>query len=476
MGACVSTPELTVVEVPVAGLRPHERNPRTISRARLEALKRDLVADPEMLRARPLIVLPDGRVIAGNQRLRAVEELGWESVPVVYADLDEGRAREWALRDNNVYGQWDEDALAEYLAEMVEVGAELARTGLTDRELERYLQRASGLVVDPEPAPLPERPVSRPGEVYELGVHRLLCGDATDGEQVAVLMAEELADVLWTDPPYGVSYADKNAFLNEIDRGNRVQRPIEHDHCSPEEMAVFWRSAFTAVRPVLRPGASYYVTGPQGGDLLCHLLAALRGSGFPLRHMLVWAKNHHVLGRCDYHYQHEPVLYGWVDGTHDFHGPPGETSLWQIDRPRESRLHPTMKPVELVARAIRNSSRPGETVLDPFAGAGSTLLAAEQLGRRAFLVEIDPGYCDVIRQRYQDWLNRDAGSVDAESGERWLPLARVGGDDSSLLPPDAAAVLEELVRRVRRQAGDAGIPLWRVLELAAADYLAGANG
>jgi DNA modification methylase len=470
--------ELTVVDAPVVDLRPHERNPRTITRQRLEALKADLVADPEMLQARPLIALLDGRVIAGNQRLRAIEELGWETVPVVYADLEEARAREWALRDNNPYGDWDEQALAEYLQEMVDAGAELARTGFTDRELERYLRQASGALFDPEPPPLPEEPESEPGEVYQLGEHRLLCGDATDPVQIAVLMAGEVADLLWTDPPYGVAYADKNEFLNAIDKGNRVQKPIAHDHASPEAMALFWRSAFTAVRPALRAGAAYYVTGPQGGDLLLHLLSALRDSGFPLRHMLVWAKNQHVLGRCDYHYQHEPVIYGWVEGTHQFFGVAGETSLWQIDRPHESKLHPTMKPVELVARAVRNSSRPGEVVLDPFAGAGSTLLAAGQLGRRAFLVEVDPAYCDVIRQRYEDWIQGGdlRSPLAADEKQRWLPLAGVGGDDSSRLPADAAAVLEQLVRRVRDQAGDPGMPLWRVLELTAADYLAGAGG
>jgi DNA modification methylase len=468
---------LTVVDVVVASLRPHERNPRRIAKGRLEALKQDLEADPEMLRARPLIALPDGRVIAGNQRLRAVLELGWVTVPVVYADLDEGRAREWALRDNSLYREWDEQALAEYLQEMVEAGAELARTGFTDRELEQFLRQVSGGLVDQEPPPLPEHPESKPGEVYALGPHRLLCGDATDPEQIALLMAGETVDLLWTDPPYGVAYADKNEFLNAIDKGNRVQKPIEHDHGSPEEMALFWRSAFTAVRPALRAGAAYYVTGPQGGDLLLHLLVALRDSGFPLRHMLVWAKNQHVLGRSDYHYQHEPVVYGWVEGTHQFYGVAGETSVWQIDRPRESKLHPTMKPVELVARAVRNSSRPGEVVLDPFAGAGSTLLAAEQLGRRAFLVEIDPAYCDVIRQRYDDWLRRDPSLPVSEVDEhRWLPLAGVGGDDSARLPADAAAVLEQLVRRVRDQAGDPGMPLWRVLELTAADYLAAGDG
>jgi DNA modification methylase len=397
---------LVVVDALVASLRPHERNPRTITAPRLAALKADLDADPEMLRARPLIALPDGRVIAGNQRLRAVVELGWETVPAVYADLDENRAREWALRDNNQFGEWDEEALGVYLKEMVDAGAELARTGFTDSELEQYLASAANGVplVDPDPPPLPEgEPESRIGEVYELGSHRLMCGDTTDPAQVAELMSGEQAAILWTDPPYGVSYAAKNEFLNRVDKGNRLQTPIEGDHQTPGQMLELWQAAFSAVRPVLRPGASYYVTGPQGGDLLLLLLSSLKEAGFPLRHMLVWAKNNHVLGRCDYHYKHEPILYGWVEGAaHVFYGATGETSVWEIPRPHRSDLHPTMKPVELVARALRNSSRVGELLLDPFAGSGSTLIAADQLDRRCYCLEIDPRYCDVIRKRYDD--------------------------------------------------------------------------
>ena len=150
-------------------------------------------------------------------------------------------------------------------------------------------------------------------------------------------------------------------------------------------------------------GASYYVTGPQGGDLLLLLLLALRESGFPLRHMLIWAKNNHVLGRADYHYQHEPILYGWVEGAaHRFYGTHGETSLWPIDKPLKSDLHPTMKPVELYARALRNSSAPGDIVADIFAGSGTAILAAEQLGRRCYAMELDPTYVAIILQRYLD--------------------------------------------------------------------------
>jgi DNA modification methylase len=198
-----------------------------------------------------------------------------------------------------------------------------------------------------------------------------------------------------------VSYASKNEFLNALDKGNRVQTAIENDHKKPEEMSAFWVAAFTTVREHMRPGASYYVTaGPQGGDLLL-LLLALKEGGFPLRHMLIWAKNNHVLGRSDYHYKHEPIFYGWVEGAHTFYGGPSETSLWTIDKPHKSELHPTMKPIPLFAKAIVNSTKSGETVLDPFLGSGTTLIACEQLGRTCYGMEISPQYCQVIIDRWE---------------------------------------------------------------------------
>lgn len=403
--------DLRIRATPLAKLHPNPRNPRTISESRFAALKDSLAADPDMLKARPVIALPDGTILAGNQRWRAAEALGWKTIPAVTVDLDDERAKTWLLRDNVAYGENDEDLLAELLYELEQSSADLLPlTGFPDDELQRLLDSVRGDSMngaDPDAVPpVPAEPISKTGEVYELGEakHRLLCGDSTSPEALALLFGDNRASLLVTDPPYGVSYAAKNEFLNSYDNGNRIQSEIENDQGTPEEMSEFWRAAFTAVRPFLAPGSGYYVTGPQGGDLLLLLLLALRDCEFPLRHMLIWAKNNHVLGRSDYHYQHEPIIYGWVKGSHRFHGPPGETSLWEIDRPMASKLHPTAKPVELYARAMRNSSKRGEIVFDPFAGSGTAVIAAEQTGRRAFAAEVDPGYCDVIRQRYAEFV------------------------------------------------------------------------
>lgn len=232
--------------------------------------------------------------------------------------------------------------------------------------------------------------------------HKLACGDCREEAPLAAVMGDEQYHLLITDPPYGVSYGAKNEFLNAIARGNLIQTPIVGDQESPEDMSAFWLAAFKTVRQYARPGASYYTTGPQVGDLLL-LLLALRDSGFPLRHMLIWAKNNHVLGRSDYHYKHEPIIYGWVEGAgHHFYGGAGETSLWEIDKPFRSDLHPTTKPLELYERAIRNSSQPGEIVLDPFAGSGTVLVGCERWGRRGRAIDVAPSYCAVALQRMQD--------------------------------------------------------------------------
>ena len=176
-------------------------------------------------------------------------------------------------------------------------------------------------------------------------------------------------------------------------------------------MSQFWVSAFTTIRVVMASGASYYVTGPQGADLLLLLLLALKQSDFPLRHMLIWAKNNHVLGRCDYNYKHEPILFGWVEGTHQFNKQGHDTSVWEIDKPHGSKHHPTMKPVEIWQRAICNSSQINEIVLDPFAGSGTAILAAEQLSRRCYAIEIEPSYCQVTIDRWEAFTGQKATKV-----------------------------------------------------------------
>ncbi|MCM1556765.1 MAG: site-specific DNA-methyltransferase [Anaeroplasma bactoclasticum] len=240
--------------------------------------------------------------------------------------------------------------------------------------------------------------------------HRLMCGDSTKQENVEKLMNGEKADMVFTDPPYGVSYSGKNEFLNSIDKGNRIQKDIENDSKQPEEMFDFWSVCLKNIFDVCTDKASYYITGPQGGDLLLLLFQALKESGWALKHNLIWNKNNHVLGRCDYNYKHEPIIYGWKEnGTHIFYGN-GEmkTSVWDIPKPFKNDLHPTMKPIKLISECLLNSSEKGNAVIDLFGGSGSTLIACEQLNRRCYMMELDPKYVDVIIKRWEALTGKKA--------------------------------------------------------------------
>lgn len=388
-----------VQEHPLAELRCWPENPRTIRPDRLDDLKQALMADRDQLAARPLLALPDGTVIAGNQRLLAARELGWTAIPVITVDLDPARARLWALRDNNAYGEWDQPKLADLLAELNQDDLELTLTGFSGNEIGRLL---AGLHADADPddAPEPpERPDSQPGEIYQLGRHKLACGDACDPQLLQRLIDSDRPELVWTDPPYGVNYTGKTPRA----------MTIANDHA--QQAGPLLQEVLSAATPLLASSARFYIAcpaGAQGTDFR----GAITAAGWLHRQTLVWIKNSPVLGHSDYHYTHEEILYGHLPGPGRvgrgrhagtrWYGGNNQTSAFHIDRPSRSETHPTMKPVALIEPMLANSSRRGDTVFDPFAGSGSTLIACERTGRRCLAVELDPGYCDVIRQRYQE--------------------------------------------------------------------------
>lgn len=212
----------------------------------------------------------------------------------------------------------------------------------------------------------------------------------------------------FTDPPYGVSIGDKNKVLNSVQKAGRILENIQNDTLDTDSLYELLRACFANLKEHMNSDASYYVTSPQGGEIGL-MMMMMRDAGLEVRHNLIWKKNSATfsLGRLDYDYQHEPIFYTWAD-RHNFYGEGYQTTVWEYDKPRKCDLHPTMKPVELIAHAVENSSREGDVVVDIFGGSGSTLLACEQLGRRCRMMEIDPHYCDVIIQRWEDYTGKKA--------------------------------------------------------------------
>lgn len=356
---------------------------------------------------KPIVVDANGVVRAGNGTLAAAKALGWKEIRIVRSSLAGSEATAYAIADNRTaeLAEWDDDALAQTLAALqIEDDALAEATGFDLSEIEKLT--APNDVEEDEVPEAPVDPITKAGDLWLLGEHRLLCGDSTKAEDVERLMDGMLASLVVTDPPYGVSYADKNAFLNAIDEGNRVQTPIENDHLDKESVQKLWKDSFTQMGASMRPGACVYCFMPQGGDQMM-MMMMMMGAGIEPRHELIWVKNNHVLGRTDYAYKHEPIMYAWKSGGHRFYGD-FQTSVLEFDRPNSSKLHPTMKPVELTARLVQNSSVVGDVLYEPFCGSGTTLIAAEQLGRKCYGMEISPSYCDVIVKRWENLTGKKA--------------------------------------------------------------------
>lgn len=387
--------------VPIGLLLPWVKNPRKNDPA--------VASVAESIRmfgfGAPLVARRENHeVIAGHTRLKAAKVLGLKSVPVRYLDLSEDQAHKLALADNKLgeIAEWDKLGLAALLGEMGE--AEAALVGFSSDEFSKLLEGADAVNGDDDdPLDLPEKPVSKPGMVYELGPHRLACGDATDPAIWAKLLGDEKLQIVWTDPPYGVDYVGKT----------KRALKIQNDALTEDGLRDLLRKSLGAAAANCTPGASWYVASPAG-PLFGVFGAVLSELGI-WRHTLVWVKDVFVMGRCDYHYRHEPIFYGWEpSGTHQWCGARNLDTVLEVPRPKRSTEHPTMKPPELIQECLRNSSLQGQLVGDPFGGSGSTLIAAAREGRRARLIELDPRYCDVIRRRWTSFA--ESGGVAPGSG------------------------------------------------------------
>lgn len=414
----------TAVLMPTAEMYRAPWNPRTITDERLVELRASMDADPEHLWARPLMRREDGMIIAGNHRLLASQlDPPYEFLPGVdMPGLSEDEAQVIALRDNENYAVWDDREVASMLAKLNERGIDMTLTGFTKVNLTTLLDRfriaAPEAGPDPEAVPAkPKRPKSKKGEVYELGEHRLICGDSTDPDVLSKLLGDVTVDLVFTDPPYGVDYQSRGRAMTAAKSYNRTMArageeagilEVPNDALGDAGTHALVADAMTNVASHLKPGGVFYVCTPPG-PLVGVFLLGCADAGLTSRQVIVWAKDQLVLGRADYQSKHEHVLYGWKDGAaHYFVKDRKQTTVWEIARPTRSDDHPTQKPVMLVERAIENSSLRGQVVLDPFGGSGTTMIASEILDRRCFMVEQDARYCDVIRTRYEEFT---AGSA-----------------------------------------------------------------
>jgi DNA modification methylase len=344
--------------------------------------------------ARPILANKELVIFAGTMRWRAAQEIGLETVPVVVMDISDERQRELMVRDNVSSGEWDIGRLVNFEDTI------LLDAGFTKMELKNTF-KLDDAKDDDFDEPLPEIPKSKKGEIYMLGQNRLMCGDSSKEEDITKLMDGKQADMMFSDPPYGINYGAKNRFLNSFQRAGRNLTDMANDVIGKDELYDLLVAAFTNAKNVMKDSASFYVTAPQGGELGM-MMMMMMNAGLPARHVLNWVKNSPTfsLGRLDYDYQHEPILYGWKK-NHTFYGNgKHKKSVWMIDKPRESKIHPTMKPVELVANAINNSTEEGQLIVDPFLGSGTSIIAAAETGRICYGMEIDPKYCDVIRKRW----------------------------------------------------------------------------
>lgn len=400
-----------IQEIALDALHEHPDNPRTIDPERFEQLKTMLAADPEMLRARPLIALPDGTVIAGNQRLRAAAELGWQTIPTVYADLDDETARLWMLRDNNPMGEWSE-GLGEMLAFLERRGVDMALAGFDPRDLDSILvgvDRQRPIDPDDVPDP-PAKPRSKAGEVYELGAHRLLCGDVTNPERLSALMAGDTAALVVTSPPY-------NQGLDQF-KPSGMQRE-----------APAWVKRMAEAYPDSRPEPEYQdeqvavldalmdVTDDRASVFYNHKIryrAAvaisprqwLDRTRWKVRQELVWDRAGSITLNARMFMPVDERIYWLTRGKFRFANAAATKALgtiWRIT-PRNDVPVSAPFPVELPARCIAACSARGDVVLDPYAGSGTTLIAAEMAGRRCYALEVNPAYCDVIRDRYEAFV------------------------------------------------------------------------
>jgi DNA modification methylase len=389
----------------VGDLIPYARNARTHSDEQVAQIAASI---KEFGWTNPILVDGEKGLIAGHGRLAAARKLGMEEVPVIeLTHLSETQKKALILADNKLAlnAGWDAELLNLELEELELEGVDLNLVGFGEEERDALRPEVvnEGLTDEDAVPETPEEPITKPGDIWILGKHRLMCGDSTSMDHLATLTAGALVDMWLTDPPYNVAY----------EGGTKEKLTIKNDSMADEQFRQFLRDSYTAADSVMKPGAVFYI---WFADVETHnFTGALKDAGWPLRQMLIWKKSSLVMGRKDYHFKHEPCLYGWKEGAaHLWASDRKQTTILEFDKPSRNGEHPTMKPVALFEYQMLNNTKGGDIVLDSFGGSGTTLIAAEKNGRIAYLMELDPKYCDVIVKRWEEFTGQKARLENAE--------------------------------------------------------------
>ena len=390
----------------VAKLIPYAANSRTHSDAQVAQIAASI---KEFGWTNPILVSGDNSIIAGHGRLMAARKLDMEEVPVIVLDhLSKAQQRALVIADNQLAmnAGWDMNMLKAEIEDLNLENFNLELLGFDDDFLDGLLETApSGGKTDEDAVPeVPETPKTVLGDVWVLGNHRLMCGDSTSIDALEKLTEGSLVDMWLTDPPYNVAY----------EGGTKEKLTIQNDSMGDNDFRQFLRDAYVAADTVMKPGAVFYI---WHADLEGYnFRGAAKDAGWQVRQCLVWKKSSLVMGRQDYHWQHEPCLYGWKEGAaHLWATDRKQTTILEFNKPSRNGEHPTMKPVELFEYQMLNNTKGADVVLDSFGGSGTTIIAAEKHGRYGRLMELDPKYCDVIIKRWQDFSGKVA--IHAETGE-----------------------------------------------------------
>ena len=389
---------MNIQKISIEKLKPAEYNPRKDLKPEDEEYQKIKKSLVEFGYVAPVIVNADMTVIGGHQRIKVLKELGYEEIQCIVVDLDKNKEKALNLALNKISGEWDNDKLEAILAELKETDIDINVTGFSNDEIDDILKDIIGSNEDDfdleEALDEIEEPTTKVGDVWLLGKHRLLCGNSTQEEDVMRLMNNQYADMLLTDPPYNVDYEG-------------TAGKIKNDNMNETEFYNLLIDAFKNMHSVAKAGCPIYVFHADTEGL--NFRNAFKNAGFKLAQCLVWVKNTFVMGRQDYQWKHEPILYGWKEGkAHYFIDSRSQNTVLEFDKPTRNAEHPTMKPIDLLVYLIKNSSKENNLIVDLFGGSGSSLIAAEQTNRICYAMELDPRYCDVIIKRWETLTGQKA--------------------------------------------------------------------